>query len=82
MADFRETLKIEYKGCDNYNLYWCKEDLSEESPEGDTLIISCEVIKDICKEDINEFLDEHCYDIPSVSFLLMCNDNVRIIDEY
>lgn len=82
MADFRETLKIEYKGCDNYNLYWCKEDLSEESPEGDTLIISCEVIKDICGEDVSEFLDEHNYDIPHIFFKLIYNDIVRIIDEY
>lgn len=82
MADFREQLKLEYKGNDNYNLYWCKEDLSVEGPEGDTLIVSSVVIKDICGEHVSEFLDEHFYDIVHIFFLLIYNDTVRIIDEY
>lgn len=82
MADFREQLKIEYKGKDNYNLYWCKEDLSVEGPEGDTLIISTVIIKDICGDHLREFLEEHCYDTVRIFFLMIYNGTVKIIEEY
>lgn len=82
VTDFRETLQLEYKGNDNYNLYWCKEDLSVEVPEGDVFIVSSVVIKDLCGDHVREFLEDHCYDTIHIFFMLMYNNTVRIIDEY